>query len=249
MTDLLVSSISPCSPSSPSSTSSEGAGWIKLNVGGRFFSTHRSTLLKSKFFKDLFQSQTIEKDETGAILVDRDGEDFSSLLRFLRSGTLPLPFSPTLASEFKFFGIQFTENISNLSSEILSLRIKFAPLLRRLEIRTIPTWSFTVANPSSLDPSEYSPPALPSPTPIEDAPLEVVLSQLAREGWEIVSLDLALLRDLALESADFSQDALAALWREASFKSVIGVFKRQQSWQQKKHDTPSTIAGLIQTEA
>jgi hypothetical protein len=70
-------------------------GWIKLNVGGKVFQTHRQTLSREEnsFLSRLCQepeSLPSDRDDEGAFLIDRDPEYFSSVLNYLRHGKLIL---------------------------------------------------------------------------------------------------------------------------------------------------------------
>uniref|UniRef100_A0A6B2LU85 BTB domain-containing protein n=1 Tax=Arcella intermedia TaxID=1963864 RepID=A0A6B2LU85_9EUKA len=69
----------------------EQLSWIKLDVGGQFFKTSKSTLTKEEsFFSKLLSGiYKIEKDEGGSIMIDRDGTHFGLILNYLRDGTLP----------------------------------------------------------------------------------------------------------------------------------------------------------------
>ncbi|KAH7728094.1 Potassium channel tetramerization-type BTB domain containing protein [Aphelenchoides avenae] len=78
----------------PSSTSSSRT-WVRLNVGGKVFQTTRQTLNResSSFLARLCQEEDdlpSEKDETGAYLIDRDPEYFTSVLNYLRHGKVVL---------------------------------------------------------------------------------------------------------------------------------------------------------------
>ncbi len=65
--------------------------WVTVNVGGKRFSTTRSTLGKdpnsmlAKMFGSDWESQ---KDESGAYLIDRTPEYFAPILNFLRCGQI-----------------------------------------------------------------------------------------------------------------------------------------------------------------
>lgn len=65
--------------------------WISLNVGGTRFTTTEKTLChdpESFFSRLCHNSLTSDKDETGAILIDRDPSYFSTVLNYLRHGKL-----------------------------------------------------------------------------------------------------------------------------------------------------------------
>jgi len=71
------------------------AEWVRLNVGGRVFLTSRATLAKDpQSFLARIASQDTElgsdKDESGALLIDRDPQYFSPVLNFLRHGKVHL---------------------------------------------------------------------------------------------------------------------------------------------------------------
>lgn len=74
------------------------ASWIKLNIGGTMYQTSKSTLLKFKSWFSVLLSGNykIDKDETGAILIDRNGQHFGIILDFLRDGSLPSTLSPSV---------------------------------------------------------------------------------------------------------------------------------------------------------
>uniref|UniRef100_A0A6B2LFQ6 BTB domain-containing protein n=1 Tax=Arcella intermedia TaxID=1963864 RepID=A0A6B2LFQ6_9EUKA len=66
-----------------------------MDVGGKCFSTHRTTLLKSSgFFKSKFGGSFVLKpEEDGTYFIDRDGFTFRHVLNFLRTGRVPFHLS------------------------------------------------------------------------------------------------------------------------------------------------------------
>ncbi|XP_058978066.1 BTB/POZ domain-containing protein KCTD5 [Musca domestica] len=69
--------------------------WVKLNVGGQYFLTTKTTLSRdpNSFLSRLIQEDCdliSDKDETGAYLIDRDPKYFAPVLNYLRHGKLVL---------------------------------------------------------------------------------------------------------------------------------------------------------------
>ncbi|XP_043486795.1 BTB/POZ domain-containing protein KCTD5 isoform X1 [Polistes fuscatus] len=67
--------------------------WVKLNVGGTYFLTSKTTLGRdpNSFLYRLCQEDSdliSDRDETGAYLIDRDPTYFSPILNYLRHGKL-----------------------------------------------------------------------------------------------------------------------------------------------------------------
>ncbi|KAF4523042.1 hypothetical protein B566_EDAN012771 [Ephemera danica] len=89
--------------------------WVKLNVGGTYFLTTKTTLCRdpNSFLFRLCQEDSdliSDRDETGAYLIDRDPTYFSPVLNYLRHGVL---------EEAEFYNI--TELI-HLAKERICLR-------------------------------------------------------------------------------------------------------------------------------
>lgn len=102
----------------PSDSSSE---WVTLNVGGRYFTTSRGTLVHANepasmlarmFAEDNeggFRFTPSNRDETGAYLIDRDPRYFAPVLNYLRTGELLFDegINPAgILEEARFFGIE-----------------------------------------------------------------------------------------------------------------------------------------------
>jgi len=68
----------------------KGKQIIKLNVGGKIFTTSKSTLLsiKDTYFYSLVSSGKWKPEEDGAFFIDRNPKHFDRILDFLRTGEL-----------------------------------------------------------------------------------------------------------------------------------------------------------------
>jgi len=87
--------------------------WVTLNVGGRLFSTTRSTLCQEaeSMLARMFDDHTwrSHRDKQGAFLIDRSPEYFAPLLHYLRTQTLLLDDGlnvEAVLQEAAFFGLQ-----------------------------------------------------------------------------------------------------------------------------------------------
>ncbi|PAA85613.1 hypothetical protein BOX15_Mlig004663g2, partial [Macrostomum lignano] len=84
---------------------------INFNVGGKRFSTSQQTLLSipDTFFRALLNgSLDTQRDETGAIFIDRDPKLFSLILNYLRTRDLPSSDNVdwlALKNEAEFYGV------------------------------------------------------------------------------------------------------------------------------------------------
>eukprot|EP01103_Thecamoeba_quadrilineata_P019861 TRINITY_DN824_c0_g2_i1.p1 TRINITY_DN824_c0_g2~~TRINITY_DN824_c0_g2_i1.p1 ORF type:complete len:553 (-),score=137.05 TRINITY_DN824_c0_g2_i1:9-1667(-) len=86
--------------------------WVRLNVGGKIFLTTRATLSVDKdsmLAKIVDLNMTSTKDDSGAILIDRDPKMFPPLLNFLRTGKLILDQNVSvegLLEEARFYNLR-----------------------------------------------------------------------------------------------------------------------------------------------
>ncbi len=84
---------------------------IKINVGGKIFTTKKNTLCISLYFKGLFEfNGELDQDDDGNIHIDRDPHYFKYILSFLRGNEacyldLTLNQRKELLFEAKFFAI------------------------------------------------------------------------------------------------------------------------------------------------
>lgn len=83
---------------------------IHLNVGGQRFSTSRQTLtwIPDTFFTALLSGRIPSlRDETGAIFIDRDPRNFSTILNYLRTREIDLQATDmrVLRQEAEYYGI------------------------------------------------------------------------------------------------------------------------------------------------
>ncbi|XP_065648101.1 BTB/POZ domain-containing protein KCTD9 isoform X3 [Hydra vulgaris] len=89
-------------------------GWIKLNVGGRCFTTTRNTLTKyhGTMLERMFSNQEhwhSAIDSNGCYLIDRSPDFFEPILNYMRNGVLIINdgINPKgVLEEAKFFGIK-----------------------------------------------------------------------------------------------------------------------------------------------
>ncbi|XP_033220598.1 BTB/POZ domain-containing protein KCTD9 isoform X3 [Belonocnema kinseyi] len=94
--------------------------WVTLNVGGKYFSTTRSTLINkepmsmlARMFTDREECEwrlpPSKRDQSGAFLIDRSPIYFEPLLNYLRHGQLILDLnlnSKGVLEEARFYGIE-----------------------------------------------------------------------------------------------------------------------------------------------
>ncbi|KAH7825254.1 putative BTB/POZ domain-containing protein KCTD8/12/16 [Monocercomonoides exilis] len=86
---------------------------VELNVGGKLFTTLKTTLMKqetSLLAQMISGKKQVVRDKDGRIFLDRNPEMFSMILEFLRTDSLPVAFiSPaeekTFHSELDFFSL------------------------------------------------------------------------------------------------------------------------------------------------
>jgi N-acetylneuraminic acid mutarotase len=88
---------------------------VELNVGGTSFQTARTTLAQQpdSFLAGMVSGRhSVDRDRSGRIFIDRDSEQFRSILNFLRNPSKPptprdCTESELLAAEANFYGIHF----------------------------------------------------------------------------------------------------------------------------------------------
>jgi len=84
---------------------------VRLNVGGKSFTTSLSTLTSTpSMLATMFSGKfDISKDDEGEFFVDRDGTHFGYILNFLRDGDVDLPDDPlvlkALTREVEYYNI------------------------------------------------------------------------------------------------------------------------------------------------
>ncbi|XP_058473370.1 BTB/POZ domain-containing protein KCTD9b isoform X1 [Solea solea] len=100
--------------------------WLTLNVGGRCFTTTRSTLVSKEpesMLAHMFREKDVwgnKRDPQGAYLIDRSPDYFEPILNYLRHGQLIIneginPLGKGVLEEARFFGIeQLAEQLETL---------------------------------------------------------------------------------------------------------------------------------------
>lgn len=83
---------------------------VKVNVGGRIFTTRRSTLcaVPGSFLEAMFSGRHKEEvDEDGVVFIDRDPTFFSAVLNWLRDPHAPMHFpnDPAFRHEVEYYGL------------------------------------------------------------------------------------------------------------------------------------------------
>jgi hypothetical protein len=142
--ELIVSKLRPDSSNSFSNE------WLLLNIGGKIFSTTRSTLVSKEpnsMLARMFATENDNsmllpspKDKNGAFLIDRSPEYFEPILGYLRHGQLVVDKNVNpqgVLEEAKFYGI--TSLIPELEAMIIEEipDSTTAPLTRRDVINAI----------------------------------------------------------------------------------------------------------------
>ncbi|CAL2033869.1 unnamed protein product [Caenorhabditis brenneri] len=76
---------------------------MKLNIGGTVFQTTKSTLTKfDGFFKAMLETDIpLERDEHGAIFIDRSPKHFELILNYMRDGSVSIPDSKAATQEIQ----------------------------------------------------------------------------------------------------------------------------------------------------
>lgn len=157
----------------PSSDTDPQTEWVTLNVGGRLFTTTRSTLtqqdpdsmLARMFSGDKAVSWCSSVDETGAYLIDRSPRYFEPVINYLRHGRVVIDQglnAEGVLEEAKFYGLrsmidqvedyieknQRADDNTPISRRELVLRLLSTPTDKELRCQGM---DFTGANLSKLD--------------------------------------------------------------------------------------------------
>ena len=176
---LAAQSPEPIAAHIPVSISSDEIGaltsdeWVTLNVGGRYFTTTRSTLttkepesmLARMFCKEDSHMWANSVDSNGAYLIDRSPAYFEPILNYLRHGELVMDknINPQgVLEEARFFGIESLIHMLEVKIEDGKPATDSTPITRRefvLKLMTTPSncelrcqgLNFSNANLSKLD--------------------------------------------------------------------------------------------------
>jgi hypothetical protein len=155
-----------------SATNSPIAPLVRLNVGGRIFDTTRDTLSKCQYFEAYLENRMGHGvDSNGRIFVDRCGELFAILLRFMRTGLRPALVNAqreALLEEANFFGIEWFAH--RIRGEISPYDLRFedrviyenemvndVPLIDVFNVETIPLPREQIQQPLLFDTEQARP--------------------------------------------------------------------------------------------
>ncbi|EGT47525.1 hypothetical protein CAEBREN_00624 [Caenorhabditis brenneri] len=98
---------------------------VKLNIGGTIFQTTKSTLTKfGGYFKTRLESGIpLERDDDGAIFVDRSPKHFGLILNFMRDGEVGLPECPNqlkeVLKEAQFYCLEDLQKLCVMGKELI----------------------------------------------------------------------------------------------------------------------------------
>ena len=141
-------------------------GKIKLNVGGTYFTTSRTTLLREphSVLASIVSGRWKAPEDDGVYFIDRDPEIFSYVLDYLRNGSISRDVPPgmeeALQRDASFFCLEGL--ISLLGSDEEEERKKKPKLGSRheLEVRLVPTVTWKLHHYSQVDREQLSAPFL-----------------------------------------------------------------------------------------
>ncbi|ALC47813.1 CG14647 [Drosophila busckii] len=122
--------------------------WIKLNVGGKIYTTTIDTLMRepdsmlARMFSQSGSMMPSEKDEQGAYLIDRSARYFEPIINYLRHGQFVCEENVSLKGvleEARFFGIYnlVTELEELLEKQEQEQQVADIPLTRMDVIKAI----------------------------------------------------------------------------------------------------------------
>ncbi|RVE66251.1 hypothetical protein OJAV_G00124350 [Oryzias javanicus] len=174
--------------------------WLTLNVGGRCFTTTRSTLVSKEpesMLAHMFRGKDVwanKRDAAGAYLIDRSPEYFEPILNYLRHGQLIINegINPLgVLEEARFFGIeQLAEQLETLIKSCQPPD-DHSPLTRKEFIRfLLATTTKSELRCQSPGPSSRGSSAAVRPGPRAPALTRFVFQGLNFSGADLSRLDL-----------------------------------------------------------
>jgi hypothetical protein len=112
---------------------------ITLNVGGKLFCTKKETLLRSGYFRDLFELTELKE---GPLFVDRSGKAFESVLEYLRDERRVVPLK--YRYELDFYRIEYVSKgiVVRAGDKYLEVEHELIPHIKVLEKKALETPDF-----------------------------------------------------------------------------------------------------------
>ncbi|XP_038152561.1 BTB/POZ domain-containing protein KCTD9a isoform X1 [Cyprinodon tularosa] len=150
----------------PSDQPGAHTDWLTLNIGGRLFTTTRSTLVSKEpesMLAHMFREKDVwgnKQDKHGAYLIDRSPEYFEPILNYLRHGQLIVNEGINMRGvleEARFFGIEQLAEQLEAAIKVSSNTNKIIPPPLLSSFSPLTSFPFLSLKQNSQPPEDHSP--------------------------------------------------------------------------------------------